>query len=194
MTTDPRPVYAEAAAQIGELIRSVQPDQLDAATPCPEFTVRKLLSHMVGVLVRVAVTGEGRDGLAVVAFVEGVDDAEWVAAFEEAHARVEKAWADDALLRETVRVPWGEVPGAGALAGYVMELATHTWDLSEALNWPLELSPEVGEFALATGLRALPGPERPAGLPFASARPAPEGADAYGKLAAWTGREPFRAA
>jgi len=70
---------------------------------------------MVGVLVRVAVTGEGRDGLAVVAFVEGVGDAEWVDAFEQAHARVEKAWADDALLQETVRVPWGEVPGAAAL-------------------------------------------------------------------------------
>jgi len=73
-----------------------------------------------------------------------------------------------------------------------MELATHTWDLSEALGRPLELSPEIGEFALTTALRALPGPDRPAGIPFNSARPAPEGADAYGKLAAWTGREPLR--
>ncbi|MHC5904627.1 TIGR03086 family metal-binding protein [Streptomyces sp. S6] len=191
MNTDPRPVFARAATQIGELIRSVRPEQLDAATPCPEFTVRRLLSHMVGVLVRVAVTGEGRDGLAVVAFVEGVQDTAWVTAFEEAHARVEKAWADDALLQETVRVPWGEVPGSAALAGYLMELATHTWDLSEALGRPLQLSPEVGEFALTTALRSLPGPDRPADIPFDSARPAPEGADPYGKLAAWTGRDPL---
>ncbi|MGJ5891439.1 TIGR03086 family metal-binding protein [Streptomyces niveiscabiei] len=194
MTVDPRSLYAQATAQVGELIAAVRDEQFGAGTPCPEFDVRGLLSHMVGVMVRVAVTGEGGDGLVVEAFVEGVGDDEWGVVFEEARVRGVKAWEDDASLAKTVRVPWGEVPGAAAISGYVMELATHTWDLSEALGWPVELSGEVGEFALDVALRNLPGPQRPAGIPFGSAVAAPEGADAYGKLAAWTGRESVTAA
>ncbi|QNP70040.1 TIGR03086 family protein [Streptomyces roseirectus] len=188
MLLDPRPLYARAAAQVGELIHTVRPDALDSPTPCPDFDVRTLLSHLVGVTVRVAVTGETGDGLTVDAFAPGIDDDAWSTAFTEAHARSVKAWQDDALLATPVRVPWGEVPGAAALSGYVMELATHTWDLNESLGHPLHLSPEIGEFALNTALHALPGPDRPTGIPFASATPAPEGTDAYGKLAAWTGR------
>lgn len=90
-----------------------------------------------------------------------------------------------------VRVPWGEVPGRAALSGYVMELVTHTWDLSEALGRPLELDPDLAEFALATARRVLPDPERDADTPFDSVVPANEGADTYGQLAAWLGRRPL---
>ncbi|WP_019068627.1 TIGR03086 family metal-binding protein [Streptomyces hokutonensis] len=189
--TDPRPLYTRATEQAAALIRTVRPEQLAGPTPCTEFDVRILLSHIVGGTLRIATIGEGGDGLAVHPFVDGVADEGWPAAYDEARVRVLKAWADDARLDAPVRVPWGEAPGRAALSGYLMENVTHTWDLSESLGHPLELDPELAEFALAIAHRVLPDEQRDADTPFDTARPTPEKADAYGQLAAWLGRKPL---
>ncbi|MET8245956.1 TIGR03086 family metal-binding protein [Streptomyces sp. NPDC005202] len=191
-TIDPRPLYTRATEQAAALIKTVRPEQLAGPTPCTEFDVRTLLSHVVGGTVRIAVVGEGGDGLAVRPFADGVEDDGWVAAYDEVRTRVLKAWAGDERLAATVRVPWGAViPGRAALSGYVMELVTHTWDLNEALGRPLELDPELAEFALTTARRVLPDPQRDADTPFDAARPAPEGAGVHEELAAWLGRRPL---
>jgi len=186
--TDPRPLYTRAAEQLAKLIGTVRPDQLAGPTPCTEFDVRTLLSHLVGGTRRIAVVGAGGDGLAVRPFVDGVADDGWTVAYDEARTEVREAWADDARLDAAVLVPWGEAPGRIALSGYVMEAVTHTWDLSESLGRPLELDPELAGFALAIARRMLPDAERADDVPFGSAVPAPEGADAYEELAAWLGR------
>lgn len=190
--TDPRPVYARATEQAAALIGTVRREQLDGPTPCADFDVRALLSHMVGGTRRIAVAGEGGDGLAVEPVAEGVGDEEWAAAYDEVRVRVLKAWESDERMTAPVRVPWGEVPGHAALSGYVMELVTHTWDLAEAVGRPRELDPELAEFALAVARRVLPGSvPRDAGTPFGAVREVPEGAGAYERLAAWLGRAPL---
>ena len=189
---DPRPVYARAAEQIAALVTTVRPEQLTGPTPCSAYDVRTLLSHMVGGTRRIAVVGAGGDGLAVRPFADGVPDDGWSAAYDEVRTEVSKAWADDARLDAAVRVPWGDASGRIALSGYVMEAVTHTWDLSEALGHPLGLDPELAEFALAVARRVLPDEQREGDdLPFDSVLPAPEGADAYGQLAAYLGRRPL---
>ncbi|WP_460069704.1 TIGR03086 family metal-binding protein [Streptomyces sp. YKOK-I1] len=190
-TTDPRPVYTRATEQAAALIRTVRPEQLAGPTPCAEFDVRTLLSHIVGGTRRIAIVGEGGDGLAEPAFVEGVADDGWAEAYDEVRTRAVKAWESEERMAAPVRVPWGEVPGDAALSGYVMEIVTHTWDLGESLGHPVALDPDLAEFALAAGHRNLPDPERDSRTPFSSAHPAPEGADAYTRLAAWLGRKPL---
>lgn len=190
-TTDPRPVYARATEQVAALIKSVRPEQLTGPTPCTEFDVRTLLSHIVGGTRRIAVVDEGGDGLALPPFAEGVADDGWTAAYEEVRTRVLAAWEGDERMAAPVRVPWGEVPGRAALSGYVMELVTHTWDLSEAVGHPLELDPELAEFALTTAHRVLPAERRDDSVPFGTVQPAAEGAGPYARLAAWLGREPL---
>lgn len=188
--TDPRPLYTRTTDQVAALIRTVRPEQLTGPTPCTEFDVRTLLSHLVGGTHRIATVGEGGDGMAVHPFVNGIDDKGWPTAYDEARVRVLNAWADDERLDAQVRVPWGEAPGRIALSGYLMEGVTHTWDLWEALGHPLELDPELAEFALTVARRVLPDEERDADTPFDTAQPASEGADAYSRLAAWLGRKP----
>lgn len=93
-------------------------------------------------------------------------------------------------MTSPMRVPWGEIPGQDALSAYVMEIVAHSWDLSERLGRPLALDPELAEYSLATARGVLPdGPRE--GRPFAAAVPAPEGTDAYGRMAAWLGRRPL---
>jgi uncharacterized protein (TIGR03086 family) len=189
---DPRPVYTRATDQAAALIKTVRPDQLDGPTPCTEFDVRALLSHVVGGTRRIAVVGEGGDGLAVRPFADGVQDDSWAAAYDEVRVRVLKAWESDERMRTTVRVPWGEAPGHVALSGYAMEIITHTWDLSEALGHPLALDTGLGEFALATARQLLPDSRpRDEDTPFDTRREAREGAGVYEQLAAWLGRAPL---
>ncbi|MFD6997240.1 TIGR03086 family metal-binding protein [Streptomyces mirabilis] len=192
MNIDPRPLYTRATEQIAALVATVRPEQLAGPTPCAEFDVRTLLSHISGGTRRIAVVGAGGDGMAVRPFLDGVEDDRWSAAYDEVRTEVQKSWADDARLDALVTVPWGEAPGRIALSGYVMEAVTHMWDLSESLGRPLALDPELAEFALGIARRVLPDERRDdEELPFDSAVPAPEGADAYGRLAAYLGRRPL---
>ncbi|MFE5081149.1 TIGR03086 family metal-binding protein [Streptomyces mirabilis] len=192
MNIDPRPLYTRATEQIAALVATVRPEQLAGPTPCAEFDVRTLLSHIAGGTRRIAVVGAGGDGMAVRPFLDGIEDDRWSAAYDEVRTEVQKSWADDAHLDALVTVPWGEAPGRIALSGYVMEAVTHTWDLSESLGRPLALDPELAEFALGIARRVLPDERRDdEELPFDSAVPAPEGADAYGRLAAYLGRRPL---
>lgn len=155
-TADPREYYARTLAQTESVVAAVKPDQLDDPTPCTEYDVRALLSHIVGGIQRTAIVGEGGDPFATPARVDGVPDDGWVAAYQAVRARVTAAWADDARLDAMVTVPWGTVPGRAALSGYVQETLTHGWDLATATGQPTELDPELASWTLAIAQRILP--------------------------------------
>lgn len=188
---DPRPAFARAAEQLGTVIAAVRPEQFGLPTPCVEYDVRALLGHLVAGADRIANAGEGKssDGPDVPAWTPDLPEDGWPKAYRDAWERTAAVWADDAKLDAPTTVPWGRMPGQIAMAGAVMETVVHTWDLARAVGWDGELDPELGEFALATAHRALPGEDREH-LPFGEARQAPEDADVYGRLAAWVGREP----
>ncbi|MCC3779421.1 TIGR03086 family metal-binding protein [Streptomyces sp. UNOB3_S3] len=189
MELDPRPLHSRATDQVAALISRVKPEALGDPTPCDGFDVRGLLAHLVGGVRAAAELG--RTGADVtLTSAEGVPDDGWLRAYDEARALFDEAWADDAKLDAPVAVPWGELPGRAYLSsGCVLETVTHTWDLSTALGHPLPLDQELAEYALQWAHRVLPAGRRGEGVPFGPVRPAPEGADAYARLAAWLGRE-----
>ena len=188
---DPRPIHARAIAQTESIIAAVQDDQLGLPTPCTEYDVRALLSHMVGGLNRVATVGEGGDGLATPARADGVPDDGWLAAYQAAAARARNAWADDARLDALVEVPWGKFPGRIAVSGYIQEILTHGWDLAKATGQPTEGDPELAAYVLAIARRILP-PEPRGGdeIPFGPVIEIDADAAPYAQLAAWLGRQP----
>ncbi|MFI7344453.1 TIGR03086 family metal-binding protein [Streptomyces sp. NPDC050085] len=192
-TPDPRPLLERATAQLARLIGGVQPGQYELPTPCDEFDVRRLISHVVGGTRRIAVVGEGGDGLAVPSFAEGIADGELAQRYEAGRIEALKAWQDDARLDAEVTVPWGSVPGRAALGGYVLETTTHSWDLWEALGRPGSLDPELAGFALAVARQALPAERRGPEVPFGEVVAAPQEGGPYGELAAWLGRRPLAA-
>ena len=189
-TTDPRELHQRAMAQTGSIVAAVESGQLTLPTPCAEYDVRALLSHMVGGLNRIAVVGEGGDAMAVDPRADGVPDDGWLAAYTAARARVTAAWADDVRLDALVKVPWGKVPGRIALSGYVQEILTHGWDLARATGQPTELDPELASWVLAVAQRILPPEPRGGAIPFGPVLPVPPDAGLYAQLAAWLGRQP----
>src|SRR5579872_3242868 len=179
--TDPREFHQRAMAQTEAIVVAVRPDQLTLPTPCTEYNVRALLSHIVGGLTRIAVIGEGGDGL---------PDDGWPDAYHAARARVTAAWADDARLDALVVAPWGKVPGRIALGGYVQEILTHGWDLARAAGQPTELDPGLASWVLAVARQILPPEPRGGEIPFGPPVPVPPNAGPYAQLAAWLGRQP----
>jgi uncharacterized protein (TIGR03086 family) len=189
---DPRPLHRRAVAQTETAVAAVSSSQLGLPTPCTEYDVRALLSHIIGGLTRAALVGEGDpDALARPAVAEGVPDDGWPDAYRTAANRVTAAWADDTKLDTLVEVPWGKVPGRFALAGYVQEILAHGWDLARATGQPTERDPELATWALATAKRILPPDIRgDVGVPFGPVVEVSPDAAPYAQLAAWLGRHP----
>lgn len=188
-TVDPREYYARALAQTESIVAAVRPGQLGDPTPCPEYDVRDLISHIVAGIKRTAVVGEGGDISATPVMVDGVPDDGWQAAYQTASARVTAVWADDARLDAMVTVPWGTMPGRAALSGYVQELLMHGWDLATATGQQTERDAELATWTLALSRRILPPEPRGGDIPFGPVVPVGADAGAYAQLAGWLGRK-----
>jgi uncharacterized protein (TIGR03086 family) len=188
--TDPRPDFVAAARLACDTVAGVSPTQLGDPTPCTEFDVRALLGHLVAVFRRITSVASGTPAIGHAPLVTDVPDDGWGAAAHAALDDAEAAWSDPAVLRREMRLPFGTLPGAAALASYTGEISTHTWDLAVATGQ----GPAWDERVLAGALSAihskLPTAERPPGVPFGDAVPVPDDAPVIDQLVAWQGRDP----
>ncbi|MDI5964629.1 TIGR03086 family metal-binding protein [Streptantibioticus silvisoli] len=187
-TSDPRPQFLAALGQLEKLVGAAEPELLGRPTPCDGFDLRALLGHTLGVAHRVAYTGEGGRGLDLPSAVGRIADTDWAGAAGRAHARVAAAWADGTALDRAVEVPWGVVPGRAALAGYLVEIVTHTWDIAQVVDPAAELDAGLAQAALDTARAFVPAEPRGGAVPFGPVSPAPDGASVHVRLAAWLGR------
>jgi uncharacterized protein (TIGR03086 family) len=200
---DPRSILDRAIAAGGAVIAGVSPDQFTAPTPCPEMDVRAMLSHLVGVLDRIAALGNGEDPFAVIETHAPADD--WSAAWARSGTEAAAAWRDDAVLERPMALPWIQGSGADVLTSYFSELTVHTWDLATATGQ----QPRWDDTVVTAALEArpiLPAENRRAlfeeisaamgldeiTIPFAEAVPVPGDAPAIDRLVAWNGRDPRR--
>lgn len=203
---DPRPLLARAVATGDAVIAATRPDQLDGPTPCPDFTVRGITSHLVDVLRRVAALGRGEDAFGFQPSEMLVEGDRWLEAWRSADAEAAAAWADDSVLDRPMTLPWQSAPGRDILAGYLNELTVHTWDLARGTGQAVEWDDDVVAAALSAADGLLPAEGRMAifeevaarmGMapgtmapPFLDAVPVPDDAAPIDRLVAWSGRNP----
>jgi uncharacterized protein (TIGR03086 family) len=167
-------VLRRALEQLTGLLREVRADALGDRTPCEQWTVRDLVDHIVAAPTRFGrmVRGESIDWSAPTP-AAGDDPAE---AF--------RSQGDDLLQA------WREHEGASGPSGIdwqCAEFAVHTWDLAAALGRRTgDLDPEVAERGFAFMQANLTDDNR--GPAFGPKHPAPDGAGAYQRIAAFAGR------
>jgi len=165
------PVLSRALDQLATLLRSVGQDDHGRPTPCSDWTVSDLVDHVVQTPAKFAamVRGEQVDWAAP---TPHVDDP--VATYQENATALRAAWAEHPDAQ----------PGP---EWQCAEIAVHTWDLATALGRSTDtLDAEVAERGRAFMLASLNDDNRsPA---FEPERPAPAGADAYTRIAAFAGR------
>ncbi|MCL2467146.1 MAG: TIGR03086 family metal-binding protein [Micrococcales bacterium] len=183
---DPRDDLRATLDWVGALVAGTRPDQLDASTPCTEWTVRDLLSHIVAVLDRVRVIGAGADPFSVPDELDH-PPADWAVEFRTRAAALWPVW-DDTTLTSIVTVPWSQMPGAAALGTYVMEFLVHGWDLADATGQDAEAPADVATRALAAAQQHIPASSRQAPMPFGPVQSTVADAGPTRRLAAWLGR------
>jgi uncharacterized protein (TIGR03086 family) len=180
---DPRPVYDGATAWVLGLLRAVRQDQQHLPTPCEEFDVRTLSSHLIGTVGRVIAIAETGDAETAPAIAPEHD----ADTFERLAAQARQIWADDALLAKPVKAPWGEAEGRIALWCYANEALVHGWDLAVATGQHSEADPALVEPVAAVVNQFIPAEIRVPGVPFAAVVESRTDAGPTERLANWSG-------
>lgn len=186
-TSDPRPLYHRALTWVQSLLAGVTPEHLDLPTHCPELDVRALSGHLVATVRKLKAMGEGGDRFSVPSVATGIPDDRLAAAYAQAARELWTIWDDDTVLTATLHAPWGDVPGAETMRGYLNETLVHGWDLATATGQDPEADPELVEPVLAVAERLIPA--EPRGDQFGPAVEPAEGAGPTERLANWSGRK-----
>ncbi|GHD84479.1 TIGR03086 family metal-binding protein [Streptomyces naganishii] len=180
---------ARAVARLAERVRD---DQLAAPTPCPDFAVRNLLGHLLGLSVAfrdaarkdLGATTDTRANTALPDIGPG-----WRGDLPKALDDLADAWRDPAAWTGMTRAGGVDLPGAVAAAVAADELVIHGWDLARATG--LEYAPDPVALEASYGfLRAAPGDLRQGEGPFGPAVPVPDGAPLLDRTVGLSGRDP----
>jgi uncharacterized protein (TIGR03086 family) len=168
------------------VLTKIQPGQLDAPTPCASWDVRALINHVTGSARWWAGTISGAADPAAADYAAG----DYAAAYQESIQIALAAFGADGVLDRTVRLPFGELPGAVVLGMAATEQFTHGWDLARATGQPTDLDPDLAAELLGQARLAITDAYRGADgeALFGPVRPAPAGASPADQLAAFLGR------
>lgn len=188
----PSPALQSALTATRAVVANIGPDDHAGQTPCPDWSVAQLLTHLVvgNRIFAALLRGEQFESFAAAAAALAPEGgATSLAAYDEAAGELVDAFGADGALERSVTVPFGTVPGEVALHLRITEIIVHGWDLARATGQRLVVPEEVVAAELAfsrQSVREVP-PER---APFAPPQPAPEGADPLDQLVALLGRTP----
>jgi uncharacterized protein (TIGR03086 family) len=179
---------ADALDLARDVVARVDPGQWDLPTPCPDWSVRQLVNHLVsGQLMFARIfAGEALESVAGMRAQDQLGD-DPVGAYDSSAQALLEAVARPGALAQTVRVPMGTVPGMVAVHLRIVEALVHGWDLARATGQPFEVPAALaaGEIAFSKQGLAMLSPDR---RPFGDPQPVPDQAPAIDHLAALLGR------
>lgn len=182
---DPREQLGHILPTVSELVDSIEPHQLDGATPCAKFNVHDVLNHMItlGGTFAYSFRGEEPPEIAAPDTAGRVPAAEFRKAMEDLLDAVNSPGA----MERTVNSPVGAMPGETFARLVAFDGLVHGWDLARATGSDYQLPSAViagvDEFARA----ALTADMRD-GDTFKEATTPPAGAGAIERVAAFSGR------
>ncbi|MGI8881938.1 MAG: TIGR03086 family metal-binding protein [Jatrophihabitans sp.] len=176
---------ARSFAAVGVLIDAIQSDQWSVPTQCMDWTVHRLVEHLVGKnLVFSAVLAEQPppqrgDGLA---------SDQLARLYRESAAALLDAFGQPDVLDRSYQGPLGAATGAQRLKIRMYDLLAHGWDLAQALGRQADLPEDAAEESL-TFARADGRAVRPGGGCFGPPRHVAAAAPAIVRLVAFLGRD-----
>jgi uncharacterized protein (TIGR03086 family) len=149
---DPLNRLEAAVAQARPVIAGTPVESYGDPTPCPDWDVRALLNHLLGVLTMfrdVATDGHADPAL----FERDLIGDDALGSFDRLAAQTVAAWRARGL-DGVAALPFGEAPAGFALGLPTMEMVVHGWDLAKATNqtvtWDRSLLADILKFARAT--------------------------------------------
>ncbi|MFJ2579870.1 TIGR03086 family metal-binding protein [Kitasatospora aureofaciens] len=193
-------LYARSVDLAAEVVDTVRPEHLELATPCGDWTLRRLMGHIVGQHQGFAAAARGAgpdlalwadapiDDDPPGAFRRTADDLK--AAFVEAEVADRKLWLPE--IRDG-----GPFPLHMAVGFQLVDTLVHGWDVAAALGSPSGIAAAVdGDPVLAEALLTVSelvpagpgnrGPERA----FRERRPQGDAYGSFDRALALLGRDP----
>jgi uncharacterized protein (TIGR03086 family) len=165
------------------VVRGIRPDDLDAPTPCRDWTVRQLVDHLLE-WGPALVAAAGKEEVTPVP-VSGADPAD----LEPHFAALEKAWSEPSAWEGATRLGGPMELPAPMIGGMVLaEVMVHGWDLAIATGqhptWPDALLAPVHEEVAKTAEQG-----REMGV-YGPAVAVPDDAPLLDRILGLTGRNP----
>jgi uncharacterized protein (TIGR03086 family) len=183
-----------ACRHVADLVSALADDQLDAPTPCSEYSLGDLVDHVGGL--SLAFTGAATKETGAATAQGGSGDAsrlgaDWRVRIPRDLAGLAAAWSDPTAWTGMTRAGGVELPGAVAGVVALDELILHGWDIARASGQAYEPDPAALE-AVHGFLAQLATPEQ-AGMRdaiFGPVVPVPDGAPLLDQVLALAGRDP----
>jgi uncharacterized protein (TIGR03086 family) len=184
---------APATRALADLVRGVQPDQLDGPTPCEAISVGALLDHIEGLSVAFTQAARktpppgGSTPPSVDASRLGTD---WPERIPQRLAELADAWQDESAWSGMTGAGGIDLPGEVAGAVAINEVIVHGWDLAVATGQPYSCPDVLVDAARSFVASAVE--ENPNGTPGLFGPPVPVAADAppLERLVGLAGRDP----
>ncbi len=182
-------LYDRATAWTASRIAGSE-DHLDARTPCDEWTVRRLIDHL---LAGQAMFAAGPTGGTIAPpsgpppELVGVDP---VAQYEEARKATLHAYAQRGVLEGTINAGDAELPAAVVLGIAFCDQLIHGWDLATATGQDAAMPADLAAVAWQLLGGRIADDSRGPGKLFKAAKPVPEDASEQDRLLAYCGRGP----
>ncbi|MFC0627957.1 TIGR03086 family metal-binding protein [Kribbella deserti] len=140
---DLRDLDHQAGAALGEVVSQVRPEQLWLPTPCPDWTLRGLIRHLVSE--NEGFAAAARDGSAPVqVWTGGRLGDDHVGAYRRSNAALAEAFEDEGALYEPMAVrEFGTFPRQVALSFHLLDCIVHGWDVARAIDAPYDPPAEL---------------------------------------------------
>ena len=187
--------FRSALRAFSERVHAIGEDQWSAPTPCRDWSVSDLVSHLIDENRWTAPLLHGLDLASAGKVVEGSRKlpvhggvgANLAEAWDEAAAEAGDAVSDKGALDRTVDLSRGPTPARQYIGEMIADLVIHGWDLGRAIGYTEPLPDDVVDavFDIAKDMGDLSA----TGM-FAKPVDVPDDASTIDKLVALTGRDP----
>jgi uncharacterized protein (TIGR03086 family) len=173
---DPIELLERTLRRSQAVVDAIAPTQADLRTPCPDWTVRDLVGHLLVDLTNFRLRAEGGEP----DWTRGPMDpgTNWSDAFRAGADALAEAWR--------THPPDPDGPVAGQT---IAEFAIHTWDLARATGQSHGIDNAAADFATTWMGKALQPEYR--GSAFGAEHAVPADAPSWQRLVAFAGRDPW---
>src|SRR5215210_1764015 len=176
----------QADVVFGDVLRNVTPEPLALPTINHEWDVRALINHVVlGCAWEAELVQTGN---APRPHGDLIGDRAPLDAYTTSAKAMLASFAAPGALEQTVTMPAAEISVAELASFRIVDLVSHAWDLARATGQSTDIAPDLYEVALSIARHRLNRWDR-ALTPFKDEVPAPIGASAADRLAAYLGKQ-----
>jgi uncharacterized protein (TIGR03086 family) len=163
---------------------------LDAATPCDEWSVRRLIDHLLAAQEMFAAGASGGTIAPPTGPPPELVGDDPSAQYERARMATIDAYTQPGVLARTVKGVGGEVPAMQVVGIAFCDQLIHGWDLARATGQDETMPPEFVAVAWQLLNGQIPEQARGPGKNFKAAVTVPDNAGDQDKLLAYCGRTP----